>query len=150
MSAIASSYKITEARFLEVRKVLDRNGLEEVWELLATCRIGTLPYSGYVLAAVIPFAQARGIKLPITESVSDEERKQLGIVGCGTARDYHVVAKGLSALDVTDAELGQYFAKLYAQEWDEAATAMRRGFQFIQEGIESLSSDSELLIFSIH
>jgi len=64
--------------------------------------------------------------------------------------DYEIVAKGISELDVTDAELGQYYARLYSHNWDEASTAMRRSLQFIQQGIESVKSDSELLIFSIH
>jgi hypothetical protein len=153
MSAIASAHKITEAELAHALAVLDRRGYPEFWKLLGTYQIGTLPYSGYVLAAVIPFAQQKGIQLPSARNgalFSDVQRKQLGVVACGNAAEYESVAKSIAQLQATDAELRQYYNELYAHDWDEASSAMRQGFSFIQQGIRALNADDELLIFSIH
>jgi len=69
MSAIASAYKITEDALLQACDLLKREKHQEVWKFLGTHEVGTLPYSGYVLAAVIPFAEQRGLKFPTGERV---------------------------------------------------------------------------------
>ena len=152
MSAIASSYKMTEGQLSERLGMLDRNEHKNFWEFMRSCQVGTLPYSGYVLGALIPFVQSKGIQFPSARNnplLSDSQRKQLGIVACGKAGDYQNVANGLAGLQVTDVELRKYYAELYGHDWDEAPATMRQGFAFILQGIESLKSRDELLIFSV-
>lgn len=152
VSAIATSYKITEASLAQGLELLNGNEYQKFWAFMKTHEVSTLPYSGYVLAAVIPFVQQRGIELPNARRVtllSNGVAKRLGILVGGQAADYQVAAKSLAELQATDSELRQYYNDLYGHDWDEAATAMREGFAFIQQGIKSLNSEDELLMFSI-
>ena len=151
MSAVASAYKTTEAQLSEALSLRNQKQYQRFWEVFRTYEIATLPYSGYVLAAVIPFAQSKGIDLPTAcgTALSEADRAQLGVVACGKPVDYESVARGIAQLQVTDPELRQYYADLYTHDWDEAAKAMRHGFAFIQQGIEALNSGDQLLIFLI-
>lgn len=152
MSAVASAYKLAPTQFLEALKLLDTNRHVEFWKCLKSYEIGTLPYSGYVMAAVIAYARRKGIVLPDGRrpaTLSSIQRKELGIVACGVADDYRDAAKAIAVVEATDQELRQYYSELYAHDWQEAATAMRQGFAFILQGIHALNSGDELLIFSI-
>ena len=86
VSAIATSYKITEKALSEGLELLNRNEHEKFWQFMEAYEVATLPYSGYVLAAVIPFAQLKGVELPSgqgTAAISDSQQRQLGMVACG-------------------------------------------------------------------
>jgi hypothetical protein len=152
MSAIARSYKIDKVQLPQGLAILERKEYKEFWKFMETFEVATLPYSGYVLAAVIPFMRTKGIRLPNAGNgalLSDAQRKQLGVVACGNATEYQSAGDDIAGLQTSDAELQKYYAELYEHDWDEAATAMHQGFAFILQGIRSLNSEDELLIFSI-
>lgn len=152
MSVIASAYKLAPPQLLDALKLLDTNRHDDFWKRLKSHEIGILPYSGYVMAAVIAYARRKGIVLPDGRrlaTLSSIQRKELGIVACGVADDYRDAAKAIAVVEATDQELHQYYNELYAHDWQEAATAMRKGFAFILQGIQALNSDDELLMFSI-
>ena len=152
MSSIASAFKTTEQELSRVLQSIAKKDYASLREFRNACEIGTLPYSGYVLAAVIPFLAERGIQLPCGEriaSLSDAARKQMRIVVCGRLADFESVADRISGLQATDDELRNYYKNLYEHDWDEAANAMRDGIAFIDRGIRALNSDEELLVFTI-
>jgi hypothetical protein len=105
-----------EAAVLQARDLLERHAPEygKFWEFMNQYLIGTLPYSGYVLAASIAFAQKQGIQWPKAKNgmFTEAQQKQFGIVCCGNSADHQNLANGLAELQASDAELRQYFGEL--------------------------------------
>lgn len=153
MSAIASAYRLDDASLAKAVSLMRGNEWSKLWNFMKSYEVETLAYSGYVLAAAIPFVQQKGIVLPKREDLailSSTDRKTLGLVALGNAVDYAAAAQGLANLSATNDELRQYYEQLYEHEWDQSAVAMREAFSFLERAIKSVKSSQALLLLMIN
>jgi hypothetical protein len=146
MSMIAGAHKLDSLSVEDATKFLEQNDTKAFWRLMGDHEMMTFPYSGYVLAAVIPFLGTRGVNLPKPNPEVFVQAN--GILLAGTANDYKSASLALSQLEATDDELRKYYRELYEHDWEEAAGAMREGFAFLQRAIGAINSEDELVVIS--
>ena len=153
MSTIAAVYRIDIPSLTSAVGLWDQKKYAEFWEVMASCEPFSFPYSGYVLGAAIAFANSRGVKLPQKtdlQILSSEHRKAIGLLAMGNAADFAPAASGLADLRATDPEFRRFYNDLYDHDWDEAATAMREGFSFLERAIRTIEFTDDLLLVTAH
>jgi hypothetical protein len=144
MSQLALGYIVPPESIGQLSELATAQKYAEFWksiQLVGTQVQPSYPYSGYVVAVLLPFLSDKGIDLPMnldTAGLRALAGADLGLLACADGKDAKDALDSLSQCKPDVAEMAHYFAEFTGEDWDEGGKAMKEAREFVEHGLESV------------
>ncbi|HEY9789356.1 MAG TPA: hypothetical protein V6D22_03085 [Candidatus Obscuribacterales bacterium] len=144
MSQLALGYIVPPELIAPLSELASAKKYAEFWKSIqaaGTAVHPAYPYSGYVVAVLLPFLSDKGIDLPMnleTAPLRALAGADVGLLACADGKDAKDALDSLSKCKLDVEEMAHYFAEFTGEDWDDSGKAMTEARRFVEHGLESV------------